>query len=334
MKTDLIIIGAGPAGVSAAIAAKQRGMNSVVLLERSNYSHPRPGEHLSPRAIQLLKRLGIWKFHQTSHLECSSIRSSWGSPELIEKPLMLNPYGYGRHVNRCKFDQTNFQIALELGVFALKDCRCSIRQERERWLVVADGNGDQDSRFEFESPWLLDATGRSAAIAKHSGCIHRRFDGLIGIQSELVREFCHTDDSASSLLIESAELGWWYAAPLSANKLIVTFMTDADICSASNHSASKFWVQQVRKTIHIQELIARFSNHQSVAIRPAMTHRLDPCITSNYVAIGDAALSLDPLSSQGIQNSIESAITAIESICRSDKKNGCRTLPKLLRLHI
>src|SRR5580698_1681627 len=60
MKRDVIIVGAGPAGASAAVALAQRGVGNVLLLDRATFPRDKTcGSGLSPNALTLADELGI-----------------------------------------------------------------------------------------------------------------------------------------------------------------------------------------------------------------------------------------------------------------------------------
>jgi menaquinone-9 beta-reductase len=60
MTFDVLIVGAGPAGTSAAVALAQRGVRSVLLLDRATFPRDKTcGSGLSPNAIALAGELGI-----------------------------------------------------------------------------------------------------------------------------------------------------------------------------------------------------------------------------------------------------------------------------------
>jgi geranylgeranyl reductase family protein len=60
MTLDVLVVGAGPAGSSAAVALAQRGVRSVLLLDRATFPREKTcGSGLSPNAIALAHALGI-----------------------------------------------------------------------------------------------------------------------------------------------------------------------------------------------------------------------------------------------------------------------------------
>src|SRR6185437_15627887 len=60
MQHDVIIVGAGPAGSSAAVALGQRGLKNVLLLDRTTFPRDKTcGSGLGPNALVLADELGI-----------------------------------------------------------------------------------------------------------------------------------------------------------------------------------------------------------------------------------------------------------------------------------
>jgi len=59
--SDVIVVGAGPAGAATAIFLAERGLD-VLVLDRAVFPRPKLcGEYLSPEAARLLDRLGVLK---------------------------------------------------------------------------------------------------------------------------------------------------------------------------------------------------------------------------------------------------------------------------------
>src|SRR5579859_2295794 len=60
MTLDVLVVGAGPAGASAAIVLAQSGVRRVLLLDRTTFPREKTcGSGLSPNAIALAEELGI-----------------------------------------------------------------------------------------------------------------------------------------------------------------------------------------------------------------------------------------------------------------------------------
>src|SRR5215813_1011846 len=56
---DVVVVGAGPAGASAAISARRRGA-TVLLLDRSDFPRDKAcGDGIAPHTLEVLRELGV-----------------------------------------------------------------------------------------------------------------------------------------------------------------------------------------------------------------------------------------------------------------------------------
>ena len=79
MAADVVVLGAGPAGLSASIGLAGRGLR-VALITLARGEADRVGESLSPAAAPLLRGLGVWDaFVADGHSPCFGNASAWGS---------------------------------------------------------------------------------------------------------------------------------------------------------------------------------------------------------------------------------------------------------------
>ena len=191
----LAIVGGGPAGCAAAATARAAGMD-VVLYDGGWSSWTRPVESLPPGTAALVDELfGPGAFQPDEHLPAYANESRWGSDELDTADFVFNPFGHGWHVNRPAFDAALLEAARRLGA----------RVVRER-LTRAP-----------EAAFVIDATGRSARIARAFGARRERADRLVAVFREAAVE-------GSSTAVVAYENGWSYSAPG-----ITAFVTDADL---------------------------------------------------------------------------------------------------------
>ena len=107
MTTDVIVVGAGPAGAATAILLAERGL-SVHLLDRARFPRPKIcGEYLSPEAPRLLDRLGALKAVDAAASALSGMRITAPDGTTLvgtyrsiggTVPLPVNTYGMRRCV--------------------------------------------------------------------------------------------------------------------------------------------------------------------------------------------------------------------------------------------
>lgn len=299
---DLAVIGGGPAGIATALAACDAGL-AVLVLERSDFTGVRVGEHLGAEALPLLSALGLgpatW---QDGHLPCASVVSIWGDGEPQEAHALFHPLGEGVILARPEFDRRLACEAEARGVVVHQAARLSAFERGPGgWrLVVTRGGRSEDLGAAF----LVDATGRTAQVARLLGSRRIAYDRLTGITA-FVRPARPAGDR--SLHIEATERGWWYAAPLWDGRWVLTFMTDADLIG---DSPSACWGEQLARSEHVRALAAGCEAMPEVHVRSARSQRLAGAAGPAWLAVGDAAMSFDPLSSAGIRKGLQGGLQA------------------------
>jgi flavin-dependent dehydrogenase len=171
-------------------------------------------------------------------------------------------------------------------------------------------------RRAFTSAFLVDATGRAAAIVRRLGARHVVHDRLIGIMG-IMQSSDRANMSDATLLIEAVADGWWYAALLPDRRLLAAFMTDAPVRSTRAADLTSMWSTQMERTRFIRARAAGFELDGDVRAKFAGSAVCEPAAGNRWIAVADAASAFDPLSSMGISRALQSAIVAADVIERS-----------------
>jgi flavin-dependent dehydrogenase len=307
IEADVVIVGAGPAGSTAALnlAPTRR----VVMIERLPGIPPRIGESLVPAARRLFADMGLWpSFDAEPHAPCYGNRAVWGSNEPVDSDFLRDPDGHGWHLDRGRFDAWLRVIAISRGAQLLAPAQVvDIERSGETWhlsLATATGKIGMTARF------LIDAGGRAAPVARHLGARRRR-------QDRLICGWVHGTAIGGSGLtfVEAAEDGWWYSAPLPNHRRVLAFHTDADLAGAAIARDPQAMLRRAASATHLGELLssAKFTPDQRSSLTAAHSAYLAPCTGDGWLATGDAALNFDPLSSQGLFNALYTGLAAAEA---------------------
>ena len=284
---DVAIVGAGPAGSAAALTFRDRyPALSVCLMEASQFEEPRVGEILSPAAASVLEHLGVTIQECSRPIHASAV--SWGREALTESPQLFSLHGPGWHLDRARFDSMLADEAERRGVEVRRGHR----------IASAD---DAAARF------VIDATGRNATIARAAGTKIVSADHLVGFAC-----FFHPrNEEDPRTLIESVEYGWWYTGALKDGFRVAACVTDADIGRDLNLSNEQSWRKCLQGTLHIARAVGDDTRPvRGPVVKSAASQHLDTVHGANWLAAGDAALALDPLSGQGILAALRSGIFA------------------------
>jgi flavin-dependent dehydrogenase len=156
-----------------------------------------------------------------------------------------------------------------------------------------------------EFTWIIDAGGRQSVIAQKLGSGHRY---AFGDRCILSQEVQLTNSAQEDIYwIETVPEGWLFLAPLGNNKAI--FQAMVPLISGETSDLLTILLKQTR---YIQNYIAELS--ASIAIFAAFPQILRPLSGNKYLAVGDAAFSVDPISGDGTGYAIRGAILATSTI--------------------
>jgi len=185
---------------------------------------------------------------------------------------------------------------------------CSERRTGD-WEIWAARGGKQ---FIFHAKFLVDATGRVSMLARKR-CARRIFyDRLVG--GVVFFSTRAGNPLGNYTFLEAVEDGWWYSALLPNSRVVVAYMTDADLNARGSDRPIQHWQKQLNKTIHTKVLINSCALESGPFIFAANSSKLNTLLDRNWLAVGDAAAAFDPLSSRGVYKALESGIRAAQVI--------------------
>ena len=117
-------------------------------------------------------------------------------------------------------------------------------------------------------------------------------------------------DSCNTL-VESIPEGWFYTAGLADNRRVTGFMADRDLLPGQLHScARRVYSDALARTQYSRERLQGAAWDGMVRIFAAGPTLVERVAGSSWLLVGDAASTVDPISSQGIQKAITSALAA------------------------
>jgi flavin-dependent dehydrogenase len=296
---DVAILGGGPAGAAAALSLKQVDARlRVLLVEATAYDAPRIGETLAPGGQALLEGLGCWqRFRAAGFLESHATAASWGSHQIHRNDFLLSARGSGWHLDRTRFDAMLAICAADVGVHVQRLTRF-VAAERDARTWCLRMQTDEGPTY-INAQFVTDATGRTARFATSQGVQRHREDRLIGA-SVVYR--CAPDYSGGEreTMVEADPNGWWYSAALPDSRLLVAWMSDADLIHAARLGDADAWRAHLGRSGPTRTRVRSGAMEGPPQLWAATTQHLMTPQGDAWVAAGDAACAWDPLSSAGI----------------------------------
>jgi flavin-dependent dehydrogenase len=283
----VFVIGGGPAGLAAAIAARHRGFQ-VVVADGNKPPIDKPcGEGLLPDSIAALQQLGV----EISPAEGYALQGI----KFLEKEKSATacfPAGRGVGLRRPILHKKMLDQAVALGV-------------QFRWETPVTGiqeNGVNLAGGDFiQANWIIGADGAQSRVRRWAG-----LDSSAKKESRLAsRAHFVVAPWSEYVEIHWAAKGQAYVTPVSANEVCVVMV------SRNENRDIRVALQE------FPQLASRLSGEGlSRPARGTITtmHRLKHVCRGNVALIGDASGSVDAITGEGLSLSFHQAVALAEAM--------------------
>jgi flavin-dependent dehydrogenase len=289
-RTDVVVIGGGPAGLAAAIAARLKGFDVVV----ADGAHPpidkACGEGLMPDSFGALARLGV-RIDTEQSFAFRGIR-------FLGEGLSVAadfPTGCGIATRRTELHRALVDRAQEAGV--------TLAWGRRVVGLTVDGVALDDRLVQCR--WVIGADGQNSRV--------RRWAGLEATRRESFR-FGFRRHYLAAPWTEFMEIYWGAGA-----QMYVTPVNQSEVCVALITSDSHLRMEQA--LLQFPELSRRLAGAvPSTAERGAVTasRSLRRVFRGKTILIGDASGSVDAITGEGMALSFHQAIASADALVSGD----------------
>jgi flavin-dependent dehydrogenase len=303
---DVAVIGGGVAGL-AAVRALQRAGQAPLLIAPAEARFANRGELLGAAALGSLTALGGRDLLDDRRIAMPADAqfSAWGAPALVRQPL--GPNGSGWHIDRQRLEDAMLARVVASPMLFIDASVRGCERYPDGWHLSLSTGMDLRVRF------LIDATGRAAAVARRLGGTRRHLGRLVA----LMREFSTEDGSVmAASLVEATPQGWWYTSRMPRRpRLFAAFFTDADLLPSTTDRRES-WSCRLAEAPYTRarlESLGIDASHEPPAMVRAGT-TVQECVAGDgWAAVGDAAVSLDPLAGHGLAIAFWSAVQAADA---------------------
>lgn len=321
-ETDVLIVGGGPAGTSTALSILKYSNLKVTIVEQSNLDLIRVGEQVNPSLFELLEYIDIRKsdLAKSDFILGYSNLAAWGSPNMSSRDSIFSNQEENIQLDRAEFDLLLLKKAAKRGASILPRTKCIKFNQLANGIWNVALKHKTKGLFSIKSKYLIDASGRQSFVSRQIGLTYIKQDELVAIGSFV--EFDKKETLKHYMLLETVEDGWWYCATLPNKKMIVTLFTDANITKEKQLKKATNLNQLLSKSLHIKHELKNVVSNNKIWARNAFSKVVDITSTKNYIAVGDAIASFDPISSMGIGFAVSSGCNAAKAIIDFDITNN------------
>lgn len=333
--TDVLVVGAGPAGSAAAAWSARAGLDTVLVDAQVFPRDKTCGDGLTPRAIGEMQRLGLedWlRAHTVNH----GLRAH-GFGQTLHLPWPSQPGSslpsWGSAVARTELDDHLRTVAIKSGALALDGARAvDVRTEGTRVAAVVFRRGDET--FEIACRRLVVADGVRSPLGKLLGREWHR-DTVYGVAGRSYVASEMSDDpwisSHLELRGEDGEIlsGYGWIFPLGTGEVnlgvgtLATAKRPADIAvrPLMSHYAG------LRREEFRLSGDLRMPTSALLPMGGAVSH----VAGDNWALVGDAAGCVNPLNGEGIDYGLETGRFVAEAMAAGEHLGAA--WPAVLREH-
>jgi len=320
-KTDVLIIGGGPAGTTFATSMKKRGWN-VTLLEKEHHPRFHIGESLLPMNMPILDRLGVMdeiRAIGVPKLGADFTISNSGDKErtfyfrdaLGESP----PEAF--EVRRSEFDEILFENARRTGVDAREGIKVTeVRAESDgaHSVVAIDEHGEEHC---WHARYLVDASGRDTFLSRSNGWKtrnHKHASGAVFAHFRGVTR--RAGDDQGNISLYWFKHGWIWMIPLQDDIMSIGAVCHPQYLRTRQGSLDDFLWKTLEEQAEVRERIGAATRETAAQATGNYSYLARRMSGPGFLMVGDAFAFIDPVFSSGVylaMNSAERGVAVAEA---------------------
>jgi geranylgeranyl reductase family protein len=321
---DVIVVGAGPGGATAAYHLAQAGVN-VLALEKAQFPREKVcGDGLTPRAVKQLVAMGIDTDPTQGWIRNHGLRILGGGMRIeVPWPDLQTFPSYGLVRPRQDFDEVLARAAQKAGARVQENTTVTapIRDERSGRVVGVETKEGES----YRAPLVVVADGNSSRFSLALG-LRKRDDRPMGVAyRKYFRSPRHDDDWLESWLElwdgtpgQSRLLpgyGWIFGVGDGTSNVGLGILNTSDAFGKTDYRA-----MLDRWLAHLPEEWGYVEENSTGPTRGAalpMGFNRKPHYADGALLVGDAGGMVNPMNGEGIAYAMESGRLAAEVVAQA-----------------
>jgi flavin-dependent dehydrogenase len=322
MDYDILVIGGGPAGATAALRASQLGMRAVVF-EKGRHPRFHIGESLLPRMMTLIRKLGL-----EDGLKALPHVYKVGGSFAFGHENGTTDYHFARgllpvnhetlNIERGPFDKFLCREARAAGAEIHEDAmvRQIVKLADDGVEIVVEQGGAQRR---VTGRWLVDASGQGAVVGRHLGVRHMLPDLKKIASYGHFRNVWRPEGVLGGYpQILMCDEGWFWFIPLDEERTSVGLVLRSDVAKKVDVPNDRLVFWGIERCPLAKKWTSGAVFPEETYVSADFSYTCRPFAGPGYFMVGDAATFVDPIFSTGVTLGMMTACEAIETIAAID----------------
>jgi flavin-dependent dehydrogenase len=334
-RCDVLVIGAGPGGSTAAGLLAEKGYR-VVLLEKSRHPRFHIGESLLPANLPIMERLGVAAQVRAIGLE------KWGAEFVSDVDERRQEFRFARgwdkslplayQVRRSEFDEILVRRAAQLGAQVIEGCRVrdvdfltrAVREGVQCAQVRAEC--DDGRSASWTADYVVDASGRDTFLANRLQAKHRnKKHNSAALYAHFAGARRECGKREGNVIIYWFDHGWFWFIPLADGATSIGAVVWPYYMKTRSNSVREFFLDTIALCPPLAERLSAATLVSEVEATGNYSYACDHSHGANYFLVGDAYSFIDPVFSSGVMLAMNTGVAAADAI------HTCRTRPAQAR---
>ncbi|WP_194911810.1 NAD(P)/FAD-dependent oxidoreductase [Catenulispora rubra] len=340
---DVVIVGGGPAGSTAAAYLAKAGL-SVAVFEGDNFPRPHVGESLVPATTRCLLETGAmdkveaagfpkkygaaWTATTSPNINAdlaATLTHELGTADILfkERDQPGTDRDYTFHVDRSKFDLILLKHAESLGakVFqGIRVLRADFDDPDQVTVTARMGRHEVGVTAKL----VIDASGRQTFLGRQLGtkesdpvfdqyAIHTWFEGLDR------SEVANSPEKVDYIYIHFLPITdtWVWQIPITDTVTSIGVVTQKKQFAEANLDREAFFWKFVESRPDLAAALRKTERVTDFKVEADYSYAMKEICGDRYVLIGDAARFVDPIFSSGVSVALNSARLVTDDILKA-----------------